>query len=80
MPFVSSTVLNISHSFVQAAMSSMLYSELALGFFKGVSKETFFSDMLRSLTGSWEDTANNFSSWIYETLQKYSWSSHGVSS
>ena len=81
MPFVSSTVFNISHSSVQAAVSSVLYSELTLGFFRCVSQIFFFfSDTLTSLTGSWEDTANNFSSWVYETLQKYSWSSHGVSS
>lgn len=37
MPFVSSTVFNISHSFVQAAVSSILYSELTVVVFKGVS-------------------------------------------
>lgn len=36
MAFVSSTVFYVSRSFVQAALSSMLYSVLTLGFFKGV--------------------------------------------
>lgn len=71
--------LYLPHSFKLLYLPCCAQSSF-LSFLKGFLRGFLFSKTLMCLTGSWEDTANNFSSWLYETLQKHSWTSHGVSS